>query len=73
MSNGLDPDQDPHSVSPDLGPNCLQWLSAYDIVFFESKSCGAYSDEYHIFFFFLKSQKIRVDISYESSASMPFT
>ena len=24
MSKGLDPDQDPHSVSPDLGPNCLQ-------------------------------------------------
>ena len=26
--NGLDPDQDPHSVCPDLGPNCLQRLSA---------------------------------------------
>ena len=24
MSNGLDPDQDRHSVSPDLSPNCLQ-------------------------------------------------
>ena len=23
-SNGLDPDQDQHSVGPDLGPNCLQ-------------------------------------------------
>ena len=22
--NGLDPDQDQHSVSPDLGPNCLK-------------------------------------------------
>ena len=26
MSNSLDPDQDQHS---DLGPNCLQRLSAY--------------------------------------------
>ena len=24
MSNSLDSDQDPHSVGPDLGPNCLQ-------------------------------------------------
>ena len=30
MSNGLDPDQDQHSVGPDLGPNCLQMLSADD-------------------------------------------
>ena len=28
MSNSLDTDQDRHSVGPDLGPNCLQWLSA---------------------------------------------
>ena len=26
VSNGLDPDQDKHSVGPDLGPNCLQRL-----------------------------------------------
>ena len=31
MSNSLHPDQDGHSVSPDLGPNCLQSLSADDI------------------------------------------
>ena len=30
VSNGLDPDQNRHSVGPDLGPNCLQWLSADD-------------------------------------------
>ena len=30
MSNSLDPDQDGHSVGPDLGPNCLQSLSADD-------------------------------------------
>ena len=30
MSNGLDPDQDQHSVSPDLGPNCLPRLPADD-------------------------------------------
>ena len=28
MSNGLDPDQNRHSVGPDLGPYCLQMLSA---------------------------------------------
>ena len=30
MSNGLDPDQDAHSVGPDLGPNSLQRLSPDD-------------------------------------------
>ena len=30
MSNILDPDQDRHCVGPDLGPNCLQRLSADD-------------------------------------------
>ena len=30
MSNDLDPDQDRHSGGPDLGPNCLQRLSADD-------------------------------------------
>ena len=28
MSNRLDPDQDRHSLGPDLGTNCLQKLSA---------------------------------------------
>ena len=28
VSKGWDPDQDRHSVGPDLGPNCLQRLSA---------------------------------------------
>ena len=28
MSNSLDPDQARHLVGPDLGPNCLQRLSA---------------------------------------------
>ena len=28
MSNSLDPDQDCHYVSPDLGPSCLQRISA---------------------------------------------
>ena len=31
VSNGLDPYQDQHCVSPDLGPNCKQKLSAEDI------------------------------------------
>ena len=30
VANGLDPDQDRHFVGPDLGPNCLQSLSADD-------------------------------------------
>ena len=30
VSNGSDPDQDRHIVGPDLGPNCLQRLSADD-------------------------------------------
>ena len=30
MPNGLDPDQYRHFVGPDLGPNCLQKLSAKD-------------------------------------------
>ena len=30
MSSGLDSDQDHHAVGPDLGPNCLQSLSADD-------------------------------------------
>ena len=30
VSNGLDPDQDRQNVGPDLGPNCLQRLSADD-------------------------------------------
>ena len=30
MSNGLNPDQDKHSVFPDLVPNCSQSLSADD-------------------------------------------
>ena len=30
VSYGLDPDQDRHSVGPDLDPNCLQRLSAGD-------------------------------------------
>ena len=30
VSDSLDPGQDRHSVGPDLGPNCLQRLSADD-------------------------------------------
>ena len=29
MSNSLAPDQDRRSVGPDLGSNCLQWLSKH--------------------------------------------
>ena len=30
LSNSLDPDQARHFVAPDMGPNCLQRLSADD-------------------------------------------
>ena len=30
VSNGLDPDQGQHSVDPELSPNCLQRLPAFD-------------------------------------------
>ena len=30
VPNSLDPDQAGHSIGPDLGPNCLQKLSAGD-------------------------------------------
>ena len=33
VSKRLDPDQDRHSVGPDLVPNCLQRLSAGDTTF----------------------------------------
>ena len=33
VSNSLDPDQARHFVGPDLGPNCLQRLSA------DNKNC----------------------------------
>ena len=32
VSNSLDPDQARRYVGPDLGPNCLQWVSADDTV-----------------------------------------
>ena len=32
VSNNLDPDQDRRCVGPDLGPNCLQRLSAEEKV-----------------------------------------
>ena len=33
MPNGLDPDQDRRSVGSDLGPNCLQSISANDKIY----------------------------------------
>ena len=37
MSNSLDPDHDRLNVGPDLGPNCLQRLSADDMKIKESE------------------------------------
>ena len=42
--NTLDPDQDQHSVGADLGPNCLQRLSAEDKKI--KKTCSARSGRY---------------------------
>ena len=39
MSNSLDPDQAQHFVGPDLGPNCLQRLSADDTGRLRVKHC----------------------------------
>ena len=35
VSNSLDPDQARHFVRPNLGPNCLQKLSADNMLIFE--------------------------------------
>ena len=56
MSNHLDPDQDRTSVGPDMGPNCLERLSADD------KSCSKQikslsgSSPYLFFFYFEGTQ-----------------
>ena len=42
--NSLNPDQDRHSVGPDLGQNCLQRLSAND------KSCLARKELFYMNF-----------------------
>ena len=41
MSNSLDPDQAKHFVRPDLGPNCLQRLSAAILVGKAKYACRA--------------------------------
>ena len=38
FKNGLDPDQDRHSVGPDLCPNCLQSLCNQQMTKIESTS-----------------------------------
>ena len=43
MSNSLNPDQAWHSVGPDLGPNCLQKLSADNTSNFKHNSLKARS------------------------------
>ena len=45
MSNSLDPDQARQNVGPDLGPNCLQKLSAdFQNQLFQKIISGTYSD-----------------------------
>ena len=48
MSNSLDPNQAQHFVGPDLGPNCLQRLSADDMQV-ENFNINGYE---HPFFFY---------------------
>ena len=56
MSNSLDPDQAGHFVGPDLGPNCLQRLSADD------KSRHEWEKELNIIFILtLKGNKSRIE------------
>ena len=67
MSNSLDPDQAWPFVGPDLGPNCLQRLSA------DNKSPLVEKELKHqvgfLIFFFFFSEKISLNISCKSSAS----
>ena len=44
VSNGLDQDQDRHSVSLDLGPNCLQRLPADDFSSLARKELNRIAD-----------------------------
>ena len=70
VSNGLDPDQDWHSLSPDLGPNCLLKLTKVT----PSKERLKYQTllqqtaSFVITFFFF--EKIMLDISCESTLSI---
>ena len=41
VSNSLDPDQAQHFVGPDLGPNCLQRLSADNTTIIGKKFTGS--------------------------------
>ena len=43
MSNSFDPDQERHFVGPDLGPNCLQRLSADDNSLLARKEISIFS------------------------------
>ena len=45
MSNSLDPDQARHFVGSDLGPNCLQRLSADDTR--RQRVSNEYKMDYH--------------------------
>ena len=40
MSNSLDPDQARHFAGPDLGPNCLQRLSATTLLVLMTETIG---------------------------------
>ena len=50
MSKSLDPDQARHFVGPDLGPNCLQNLSADDTSRYRANHLTA--DKLHYVFVF---------------------
>ena len=57
MSNGLDPDQDRHSVGSDLGRNCLKRLTVEDkSTLGNDKSCfsGYVAHEAYSFFIYKK-------------------
>ena len=45
MSNSLNPDQARHFVDPDLGPKCLQGLSADNSINLGKEITGAYVDD----------------------------
>ena len=47
VSNSLDPEQARHCVGPDLGPNCLQRLSADDTSMLRVKGHNVIKQTFH--------------------------
>ena len=65
MSNSLDPDQARQNVGPDLGPNCLQRLSADHTICCGGQTVNGYDyqiDKEKLFTLILNSESVRVTL-----------